>query len=155
MLPQPVLCRNIRCVILCRCIWVLLTLSRFNARLRPEAYNQMRLKLVLISSLIAAVVGAGSAVAIILFIFSSLKPIAAPGLLVVSTYLLPTLATLLAAIFVYRHTAKRRKLQAVLTAIIAAVLTIAIFFLASVLTARQEPPHPQPDLRPNVGLVTH
>ena len=51
----------------------------------------MRLKLVIISSLVAAIVGAGSAIAIILSVFSSLKPIASPGLLVLSTYLLPML----------------------------------------------------------------
>jgi hypothetical protein len=106
----------------------------------------MRLKLVLISALIAAVVGAGTAIAIILFVFSSLKPISAPGLLVVSTYLLPALATLLASMFVYRHTARRRRLQAVLTAIIALVLTILFFILASIITARgldRLPPQPE------------
>jgi hypothetical protein len=113
----------------------------------------MRLKLVLISSLTAAIVGSGSAVAIILVVFSSLKPISAPGLLVISTYLLPTLATLLASIFVYRHTARRRKLQAVLTAMLTLTLTIAIFVLASVLTSRQEPPQP-PAPQQNVGSLT-
>ena len=102
----------------------------------------MRLKLVLISALIAAVAGAGSAIAIILSVFSSLKPITTPGLLVVSTYLLPLLATLLASIFVYRHTARRRRLQAVLTAIIALVLTILLFILASIITARTQPIQP-------------
>jgi ABC-type Fe3+-siderophore transport system permease subunit len=111
----------------------------------------MRLKLVLISALTAAIVGAGSAVAIILFAFSSLKPISTPGLLVVSTYLLPTLATLLASMFVYRHTAKRRKLQALLTAIIASLLTISVFVLASILTARREPPQPLPGVERNAG----
>lgn len=110
----------------------------------------MRLKLVLISSLTAAILGSGSALAIILFLFSSLKPISAPGLLVISTYLLPTLGALLASIFVYRHTARRRKLQAVLTAMLASILTIAVFVLASVLTARQEPPQP-PAPQQNVG----
>jgi hypothetical protein len=106
----------------------------------------MRLKLVLISAVIAAVAGAGSAIAIILYVFSSLKPITAPGLLVVSTYLLPTLTTLLASIFVYRHTARRRRLQAALTAIIALVLTILFFLLASVITARRDPIQPQTPL---------
>jgi ABC-type Fe3+-siderophore transport system permease subunit len=130
---------------------VLLPFKRFADRLRPEGYNQMRLKLVLISSLTAAIVGAGSAVAIILFAFSSLKPISAPGLLVISTYLLPLLATLLASIFVYRHTAKRRKLQAALTAIIALLLTILIFVLASIVTSRREPLQPQPGVERNAG----
>jgi hypothetical protein len=111
----------------------------------------MRLKLVLISALVAALVGAGSAIAIILAAFSSLKPITAPGLLVVSTYLLPALATLLASIFVYRHTARRRKLQAVLTAIIALLLTISLFVVASILTARKEPIQPPHSSQGNVG----
>jgi Ca2+/Na+ antiporter len=110
----------------------------------------MRLKLVLISALIAAVGGAGAAIAIILSVFSSLKPITTPGLLVVSTYLLPLLATLLASIFVYRHTARRRRLQAVLTAIIALVLTILLFVLASIVTARREPIQ-QPGPQRNIG----
>lgn len=110
----------------------------------------MRLKLVFIGALIAALAGAGSAIAIILAVFSSLKPITAPGLLVVSTYLLPVLTTLLASIFVYRHTARRRKLQAMLTAIIASLLTILLFVVASIVTARQAPPQPQPTQQ-NVG----
>ncbi len=108
----------------------------------------MRLKLVIISSLIAAVVGAGSAIAIILSVFSSLKP-ASPGLLVVSTYLLPAIMIVLATIFVYRHTARRRKLQAALTAILSLLLVIAFFVLASVITARTEPMNPEPQLQRN------
>jgi hypothetical protein len=111
----------------------------------------MRLKLVLISSLIAAIVGAGSAIAIILSVFSSLKPIATPGLLVVSTSLFPILTTLLVSIFVYRHTARRRKLQAVLTATIALLLTILFFFIASIVTARREPLQPQPVPQHTIG----
>lgn len=110
----------------------------------------MRLKLVLISSLIAAVAGAGSAIVIILAVFSSLKPLATPGLLVVSTYLLPALGTVLASSFVYRHTARRRRLQAALTAIIALLLTILLFVVASI-TTRREPHQPQPELQRNVG----
>lgn len=109
----------------------------------------MRLKLVIISSLVAAIIGAGSAIAIILSVFSSLKPIAAPGLLVLSTYLLPTLMIVLAAMFVYRHTARRRKLQATLTAILALLLTIALFMAASILTSRTEAVDPQPGLQHN------
>jgi len=111
----------------------------------------MRLKLVLISSLIAAIAGAGSAITIILSVFSSLHPIATPGALVVSTYLLPILTTLLASIFVYRHTARRRKLQAILTATIAAILTILLFVVASIAMARREPVQPPPTTPPNVS----
>jgi uncharacterized membrane protein YdcZ (DUF606 family) len=102
----------------------------------------MRLKLVLIAALIAAVVGTGSAVAIILTVFSSLRPVHATGLLAISAYLLPLLTTLLAAMFVYRHTARRRKLQAVLTALITLVLTLLLFILTSTITARYQPAQP-------------
>jgi predicted anti-sigma-YlaC factor YlaD len=111
----------------------------------------MRLKLVIISSLIAANLGTGIAIGIILFVFSSLEPIARPGLVVFSTYLLPILTTLLASIFVYRHTARRRRLQAALTAIIALLLTLALFLGASILTSRNEPVQPEPGMQRNVG----
>jgi hypothetical protein len=104
----------------------------------------MRLKLVFISSLVAAAVGAGSSIAIILSVFSSLKPIRTPGLLVLAIFLLPAGATLLAAIFIYRHTARRRKLQAALTVIISLILTIAFFLIGSTVTSRVNPALPQP-----------
>ena len=111
----------------------------------------MRLKLVLMSSLIAAVAGAGAATGIIVSVFSSLKPITRPGVLVVSTYLLPFSAILLASIFVYRHTARRRKLQAILTATLSILLTILIFIIASIATARRVPIQPEPRPQPNVS----
>ena len=104
----------------------------------------MRLKLVLVSSLVAALVGAGSAIAIIVSAFASLRPITTPGLLVVSTYLLPVLTIFLASIFVYRHTARRRKLQAILTAAMALLLTILLFVVAAIVTGRRAPVQPQP-----------
>jgi len=111
----------------------------------------MRLKLVLIASLIAAVAGAGSAIAIVLFLFSSLESITSPGLLALATYLLPVLSTLFASIFVYRHTARRRRLQAALTVIISFVLTLAIFVTASMVTSRSTPEQPLPQPQRNVG----
>ncbi len=111
----------------------------------------MRLKLVFVSSLIAAVIGAGGVITIILFVFSSLTPLMKPGAVVFSTFLLPLVATLIASIFVYRHTARRRKLQAALTALIALCLTVAIFLSASFATSRSRPIQPQPGLQRNSG----
>ena len=105
----------------------------------------MRLKLVLIASLFAAIIGSGASIAIILAVFSSLRPVSTPGLLVLSTFVLPVVTVLLASVFVYRHTARRRKLQALLTAILAAVLSLTVFILASIATARSksiQPPQP-------------
>lgn len=109
----------------------------------------MRLKLVFIASLAAAVVGAGAAIAIVVFALSSLESITRPGLLVAATYLLPVVAIFFAAMFVYRHTARRRRLQAALTVLVSLVLTLTIFVVASMLTAQSTPQPPQP--QPNVG----
>ncbi|HEY7783698.1 MAG TPA: hypothetical protein VIB00_03185 [Pyrinomonadaceae bacterium] len=105
----------------------------------------MRLKLVLICSLLAAVVGTGGSIAIILGVFSSLRPLVAPGVLVSLTLLLPLTTCLLASIFVYRHTARRRKLQAFLTALLSIILSLAAFIIASIITTRLDP-GPRPPL---------
>ena len=104
----------------------------------------MRLKLVVLVSLLAAVVGAGSCIALVLGVFS-VKALSNPGLLVTSTFLLPLAAIIFAAIFVYRHTARRRRLQAFLTLILATLITLAFLAVALALTARRnrvEPPAP-------------
>jgi purine-cytosine permease-like protein len=111
----------------------------------------MRLKLVLIASLLSAIVGSGASIAIILGKFSSLKGLTAPDLLVALTFLLPVAAVVLASIFVYRHTARRRKTQALLTGVLAAFLSLAIFIFASLLSSRAIPPQPPPKAPTNVG----
>jgi hypothetical protein len=103
----------------------------------------MRLRLVIAASLLAAVAGAGSCIALVLGVFT-LKALSSPGLLLASTLLLPAAAIIFASIFVYRHTARRRKLQALLTAILATVLTISLFMFASILSARFSPKLPEP-----------
>jgi len=103
----------------------------------------MRLKLVVLASLLAAIVGAGSCIALVLGVFS-VKALSSPGLLVTSSLLLPLAAIIFAAIFVYRHTARRRRLQAFLTLVLATVLTLSFFVLASVLSARRNKTEPPP-----------
>ncbi len=103
----------------------------------------MRLRLVIAASLIAAIVGAGSCIALVLGVFS-VKALSSPGLLVASTLLVPAATIIFASIFVYRHTARRRRLQAFLTAILATTLTLAFFICASVLSARSNPTVPEP-----------
>jgi hypothetical protein len=104
----------------------------------------MRLKLVIIASLIAALLGAGSGIALVLLIFSTLGSLSTAGPVVLAIYLLPILTTLLAAIFVYRHTARRRRLQAALTAIISLMLSLALFLIASVASAPSKEIQPPP-----------
>ena len=103
----------------------------------------MRLKLVLAASVLAAIVGAGICIALVLGVFS-VKALSSPGFLVSSTLLLPIATIAFASIFVYRHTARRRKLQAFLTALIAIVLTLGFFITASILSSRGNPLEPRP-----------
>ena len=108
----------------------------------------MRLKLVIIASVLAAVVGAGASIALVLGVLS-VKSLSSPGLLALLTLLLPIAAIVFASIFVYRHTARRRKLQAFLTALLATLLTLSIFMLTSVLTSHTgtvEPLQPGPHI---------
>jgi len=77
--------------------------------------------------------------------------LSSPGLLVLSTLLLPVATIVVAAIFVYRHTARRRRLQAFLTTLIATLLTLAIFVLASILSARIAPTEPTQPAGPHVA----
>src|SRR6185503_3824867 len=108
----------------------------------------MRLKLVIIASVLAAVVGSGASIALVLGVLS-VKSLSSPGLLALLTLLFPIAAIVFASIFVYRHTARRRKLQAFLTALLATLLTLAFFVSASILSARWnrlEPPQPGPHI---------
>ena len=103
----------------------------------------MRLKLVIAASVLAAVVGAGICIALVLGVFS-VKTLSNPGLLATSTLVLPIATIAFASIFVYRHTARRRKLQAFLTAMIAIILTLTFLIAASILTGRYSPLEPRP-----------
>jgi hypothetical protein len=110
----------------------------------------MRLKLVFAAAALAALVGAGSCIALVLGVFS-VKALSSPGLLVASTLLLPIATIVFAAIFVYRHTARRRKLQAFLTTLIATLLTLCLFILATVLSTRRIPTEPTQPAGPHVA----
>ena len=120
--------------------------ERFAHQRQHEEPARMRLKLVVAASLLAAIVGAGSCIALVLGVFSE-KALSNPGLLVTSTLLLPILTITFASIFVYRHTARRRRLQAIMTALLSILLTLGFFITASILSARRgrvTPPPPEP-----------
>ena len=102
----------------------------------------MRWKLLLIASLLATLVGAGATLGIIIGILGSPARYTAPDMAVLGTLLIPVAAITFASIFVYRHTARRRKLQAMATALLAIILTLSIFILSSVLTSKSAPETP-------------
>ncbi len=89
----------------------------------------MRWKLLIITSLVAALINAGGMRTLADWSqgeATTQSAVVSPGTLIGLAII--ALVTTLASIFVYRHTARRRKLQAALTALFALVLTLAALF---------------------------
>ncbi|HVG29815.1 MAG TPA: hypothetical protein VM864_08970 [Pyrinomonadaceae bacterium] len=106
----------------------------------------MRWKLLVITSLAATAAGAGlCALLVHLLSASTVRPAAADPL-AAATLILPAAAIAYAAVFVYRHTARRRKLQAVLTAVFSLVLTVGALLATAIIRNRalsRLPPQPR------------
>jgi uncharacterized membrane protein len=101
----------------------------------------MRWKLLLIASFIASLIGSGATLAI-----GSSKPLASQDIFALSTLIIPIAMIIAASIFVYRHTARRRKTQAMATALLSTILTLGIIITSTIILSRsthQEIP-PQP-----------
>ena len=90
----------------------------------------MRLKLLIIASLLAAIVGSGASILIVIVMLGSFSRVIAAGHwqrgwgLGIALYTPSLLSAFLAGMFVYRHTARRRKLQGALTFIAAYLLSL-------------------------------
>ncbi|MCA1817522.1 MAG: hypothetical protein LC746_14230 [Acidobacteria bacterium] len=93
----------------------------------------MRWKLLIAATLLATVVGAGSFAAINHVLSNSFDRPGKVMFLAPLTLLLPLASIIYAAIFVYRHTARRRKLQAVLIALLTLLLIVASLFATGVI----------------------
>ena len=91
----------------------------------------MRWKLLIIASVLAALSGAGASLAVLRFAFGGGGRAVFDDWAVASTLLLPLAATTYASIFVYRHTSRRRALQAAATALLSLMLTLAAFVAVS------------------------
>lgn len=103
----------------------------------------MRWKLLIAASLLAAAAGAGAFYAAWHFLLAPWGGWGAPLWASALSLLAPLGAITFAAVFVYRHTPRRRQLQAAATALLASLLTLAALALVPVLTGR-----PAPELLP-------
>ncbi len=99
----------------------------------------MRLKLLLLASLTASIAGTGAALAIVFFLSGSTGRFSVPDSLALGTLIIPIALIIAASIFVYRHTARHRKLQALATALVSALLTLTLMFISTLLLAHPEP----------------
>ncbi|HEY0005770.1 MAG TPA: hypothetical protein VGB17_13255 [Pyrinomonadaceae bacterium] len=111
----------------------------------------MRWKLILIVSLLAAVVGAGATLIIITTLFGSEQSLRTSDLYVMGTLIFPVAAITFAGFFVYRHTARRRPLQALLTALLSTFLTLTALLASSIFLSRPVLAPTPPPVQRNIG----
>ena len=104
----------------------------------------MRWKLLIAASLLSAAAGAGAFYATWYFLLAPRGGRGAPLWAAALSLLAPLGAITYAAVFVYRHTARRRQLQAAATALLASIITLAVLTLVPVLTGG-----PAPELIPS------
>jgi branched-subunit amino acid ABC-type transport system permease component len=99
----------------------------------------LRWKLLIIAPLLAALVGACACAAAARLLSNpgggGALPLWAAALALVA----PIACVVYASVFVYRHTARRRTLQAAATALLASMLTLAALLLGSLLASRRAP----------------
>ena len=116
----------------------------------------MRWKLVLVTSLLATIIGAGASIGTAYGLLHDTpgRLTTAPDLTLLSTLLMPLAAIILASIFIYRHTSRRRALQAMSTALFAGLLTLAALIAGAIILAKTSAPKPEAPPPPpprNVG----
>lgn len=96
----------------------------------------MRLKLVLLTSVVGAVIGTGVSIGIIFAVLGTRMKVfdhavATRGWTGLLVHLFPLFIAAAAGFFVYRHTARRRKLQAALTVVLVVLFCFIVFVALS------------------------
>ena len=97
----------------------------------------MRWKLLILTSLTAAITGFSLVLAVMLGFYGSLEILSNREIPLILTIAFPLAAISFAGFFVYRHTARRRKLQTALAVLLTFFLTVAAFAVVSILTTRR------------------
>ena len=94
----------------------------------------MRWKLLLLTSSLAALVSAGACLGLAYALPGVFERVRAPqDAVAIAVLALPIGIITAASIFVYRHTARLRPLQAALTAVFSAALTLSLIFAGTFL----------------------
>lgn len=95
----------------------------------------MRWKLLIFVSLAATVFSAGASLGLSHGLLGTTGRMRTPDLTALAILAVPVAAIAAASVFVYRHTARRRPLQAAMTAMLSAVLTLAAIVAGSIVLA--------------------
>lgn len=91
----------------------------------------MRWKLLVLVSVVAAIAACGIWSGIAVATFGSARALARHDRLLLASALVPLAVAGVAAFFVYRHTSRRRKTQALVTLLFALLLTVGVYLMAS------------------------
>jgi len=91
----------------------------------------MRWRLLVITSFAAAVVACGLWSTLAIALFGSARELVRHDWFSFASAAVPLVFIIYAGVFAYRHTARRRKTQAMITAILALFLTIGFYLAAS------------------------
>ena len=91
----------------------------------------MRWKLLIIASFAAALLSGGLWSALAIGLFGSARALARHDWLLLSSAVIPLAIAAYSGVFVHRHTARRRKTQATFTVILALLLTLGTYLIAS------------------------
>jgi len=102
-----------------------------NKTFARQRYGLMRWKLLGLVSVIAALLGVALWSAATIAVFGSARAMARNDWVLLSSLFIPLGITVFGALFVYRHTAHRRKSQALIVTILTLLLTAATYLLAS------------------------
>ena len=93
----------------------------------------MRWKLLFIASFAAALIACGLWSALVIGLFGTTADLAKNDWLLLSTAILPLAIAAYSGVFVYRHTARRRKTQAAIAVIMSLFLTLGGYLAASLM----------------------
>jgi hypothetical protein len=91
----------------------------------------MRWKLLVLVSLVAALLALGLWSAVTIAVFGSARALARSDWLLLSSMGVPLGVTAYAGVFVYRHTARRRKTQLAFTVLLTLLLSAGTYLVAS------------------------
>jgi hypothetical protein len=89
----------------------------------------LRWKLLLIVSLAAALGGAGGSYGLVYALLHFRRPLSSTLTFLIVGEFMPVVLSISASIFVYRHTARRRKLQAFINLLLSLILSQALLRL--------------------------
>jgi len=91
----------------------------------------MRWKLLIIVSIAAALIACALWSGLVIGLFGSARALARNDWLLFSSAIVPVAVATYAGVFLYRHTSRRRKTQAVIAALLALFLTAITYLVAS------------------------